>query len=84
MKINKINKLRDGRQLFAFWANNRGRGQNNCTLQIVPETAERPVMSKMTRGVISSTQTSSWNGNVNISCRVCEKLGISKDDIVVY
>jgi hypothetical protein len=83
MKLNKITNLKNGNQLFAYWANNRGRGSDNCTLQVVPAGVERPAMSRMTKNVISSTRTSSWRGLVNLSASVCESLGINKQDLIV-
>lgn len=81
MRLNKINKLSNGNQLFAYWANNRGRGSNNCTLLVVPAGVVRPAYSRMTENVIAKTTTSSWQGSVNLSKSVCEKLGINKEDI---
>lgn len=82
MKINKINQLVDGKLLFAFWANNRGRGSDNCTLQIVPTGTKRPIYSRLTENVIATTTTSSWRGKVNFSEKICRELGISKNQIV--
>jgi len=82
MRLDKTNRLKDGNQLFAYWANNKGRGSNNCTLQVVGPNTNRPNFSRDTKDVISETQCSSWAGNVNLSKRVCEELGIRQEDIV--
>jgi len=83
MRLNKINKLSNGNQIFAYWANNRGRGSNNCTLQIVPAGVTRPRYSRMTKNVFAETTTSSWRGSVNLSKLLCEKLGITKEQIII-
>ena len=46
MRLKQINKLNNGKLLFAYWANNRGRGDNNCTLVVVPANTIRPAKSK--------------------------------------
>lgn len=82
MRLNKIEKLKNGNQLFVFWANNAGRGSNNCTLQIVPPTSIRKIYSRETENIIAQTRTSSWKGDVNFSENVCDRLGISKTDLI--
>lgn len=82
MKLNKINNLKNGNQLFAYWANNKGRGSNNCTLLVVPANEPRPNFSDSVQNVISKTRTSSWRGLVNLSKSVCDTLGISKQDLI--
>jgi hypothetical protein len=87
MRLNKINKLSDGRQLFAYWANNAGRGDDNCTLVVVPAGTNRTPTSKpLCSGNFYSTEknwmrTSSWKGNVNLSHAICKFLGFKKSDI---
>jgi hypothetical protein len=76
MRLSKITELKNGNRLFAFWANNRGRGDNNCTLQVVEPGTNRPVLSRLTTNVISETRTSSWRGDVNLSRNIQRKLGI--------
>ena len=81
MKLNKTTTLTNGNLLFAYWTNNRGRGSDNCTLQVVPAGTNRLAMSRMTQNVIASTRTSSWRGLVNMSESVCARLGITKQEI---
>lgn len=83
MRLKKITKLKNGNLLFAFWANNRGRENSNCTLQVVPAGTPRPERSALTEGVITQTRTSSWRGDVNVSMRVCDELDIERDDIML-
>ena len=83
MMLKKTTKLTNGNLMFAYWANNRGRGRDNCTLQIVPAGTTRAPYSRLNKTVICSTRTSSWNGHVNLSERVCAELGIKKTDIVI-
>ena len=65
----------DNGQFLHFWyANNKGRGDNNCT--IVRTTAARSTTSAKQTYVISKTQTSAWAGNVNFSKSVRDELGI--------
>lgn len=77
MKMDCETILSDGRKLCAWWANNTGRGRNNCTLALVPGTTERATYNRHQRDVISRTTTSSWRGDVNLSRAVRERLGIS-------
>ena len=77
MRLNTETTLSDGRKLCAWWANNRGRGSNNCTLAVVPAATERAAYSRQQSGVIASTTTSSWRGNVNLSRAGRETLGIA-------
>ena len=83
MKLNGNNELKNGNRLFAFWANNRGRGSNNCTLQVVPAGTIRRQYSKQTTGIIAQTRCSSWRGIVNMSKRVCGELGINCNDVIL-
>jgi hypothetical protein len=81
MFLNKTQGLSDGRKLLAWWANNRGRGSNNCTLAIVAAGVDRSDLSAKQTQVQSKTRTSSWRGDVNLSKRVLAELGITKSDI---
>lgn len=82
VEIKKENTLKNGNKLFAFFANNAGRGSDNCTLVVVKKGTDRSHSTKTQKNVISQCRTSSWNGNVNFSSRVADLLGISKTDIV--
>jgi hypothetical protein len=81
MRLAKITALKNGNQLFAYWANNRGRGSDNCTLLVVPANEQRPNFSRDVENIISKTRTSSWRGLVNLSADVCNRLGITKQDL---
>ena len=81
MKLNKITAMKNGNQLFAYWANNRGRGSDNCTLLVVPSNEQRLNFSRDVKNIISKTRTSSWRGLVNLSVAVCNQLGITKQDL---
>ena len=50
MKLRKINQLRNGNVLFAYMANNKGRGRDNCTLVVVPGGTIRPRMAQLVDG----------------------------------
>jgi hypothetical protein len=76
MRLEKETMLKNGKKLLAYWANNRGRGTNNCTLIVVDAGDERPSMSRDVIECYAVTCTSSWAGNVNLSKRVQIKLGI--------
>jgi len=81
MRLDKITALKNGNQLFAYWANNRGRGSNNCTLLVVPANEQRPIFSRDVKNIIANTRTSSWRGHVNLSAAVCNELGITKQEL---
>ena len=82
MKLGKITKLTSGNQLFVYFANNKGRGANNCTLIVVPAGAIRPRYSRDVKNIIAQTRTGSWRGIVNMSVDVCTRLGITKQDLL--
>ncbi len=42
--------LASGEKLFAYFANNRGRGRDNCTLIVAPKNVERGVTAAKTIG----------------------------------
>ena len=81
MRLNKINEMRDGRVLMMYFANNRGRGSDNCTLVVAPTGTARPTYSRGLTGY-PTVRTSAWAGNVNLSRRVCSQIGIKIEDIV--
>jgi len=74
--VNAVNKLENGNLLLAWWANNKGRGKDNCTLMVVPDGTKRASLSRDQKNVLTQTRTSSWRGSVNLSKRVCDDLGI--------
>lgn len=83
MKTNKIEigfspkqiKLENGLYLCFWYANNAGRGDDNCTI-ILTDSDERSAKSKDQHNVIAMVRTSSWNGNVNFSKYVQKQLGL--------
>jgi hypothetical protein len=84
MRIQSESLLKSGgKKLIAYWANNRGRGDNNCTLFVVSSDTMRrgDVAHQKKMPYLAYSQTSSWAGNVNISKRICQKLGIEQKDI---
>ena len=81
-QIEKSNTLKNGNLLFAFFANNAGRGSDNCTLMVVKSGTKRGYNTRSQKNVISECRTSAWRGNVNFSKNVAANLGISKSDVV--
>ena len=67
--------LPDGTYLHFWYANNAGRGSDNCTI-IRSTNGERATYSANQTGIICKTYTSSWRGNVNFSCAVQRELGL--------
>jgi hypothetical protein len=67
-------KLSDGTFLHFWYANNRGRGDNNCT--IIRSTDPRASLSAKQTGIIATALTSSWRGQVNFSKEVQRTLGL--------
>ena len=65
----------NGEYLHFWYANNKGRGDNNCTI-IRSRTSVRAALSRNQDEVIASTLTSSWAGNVNFSAAVRRYLGL--------
>jgi len=84
MHLQKIEKLKNGNQLFIFFSNDKGRGKNNCTIQLVESTEKRKLVAKMTKKVLAEVYTTSWNGDINFSKAVQSKLGIDVNDIKSY
>lgn len=77
MKIGHAPKtvdLENGEYLHFWYANNKGRGDNNCT--IIRSTESRAAVSAKQTGIIKTVLTSSWAGNVNFSQAVQRWLGI--------
>ena len=66
--------LGNGEFLHFWYANNKGRGKNNCT--IIRSTAPRAKASNDQNNVIARVTTSAWAGNVNYSHTVQSKLGV--------
>lgn len=81
MRLEKITPLKNGKLLFAYWANNRNRGKDNCSLLVVPEGETRTAFSRNVKNVIVRTRTPSWRGDVNMSRSVLNALGITKDEL---
>jgi hypothetical protein len=66
--------LGNGESLYFWYANNAGRGDNNCT--IIRSTSERAKVSAKQENVLAKALTSSWAGNVNFSKSVQQALGL--------
>lgn len=71
--------LDNGEELHLHYANNRGRGNDNCTITRVEQGVERPGQVREydgLSGVIAQGRTSSWKGHVNFSSRIRRELGL--------
>jgi len=71
--------LTDGTFLYFWYANNAGRGTDNCTI-IHSNSHERAEYSRNQKNVLGRELTSAWNGTVNFSREIISILGIKKDD----
>ncbi len=71
----QTNKLENGNFLHFWYANNKNRGNNNCTI-ILSSSKTRATFSRNQSDVIASTKTSSWKGIVNFSESVRGQLGL--------
>lgn len=81
MRLQKETLLSNGRKLFVWFANNKGRGDNNCTLAVVDWEEKRASRVAGQKGFEAMTTTSAWRGNINLSEQICKELGITKDMI---
>lgn len=70
----KTVELENGQFLHFWYANNAGRGDDNCT--IIRSTAPRAAMSAKQSDILSSTRASAWRGQVNFSKQVQSELGL--------
>lgn len=71
----KVLELGNGEFLYFWYANNAGRGSDNCTI-IRSNSPERARVSKMQTGVLATIRTSAYMGKVNFSARVRSELGL--------
>ena len=81
MRLRNETLLTNNQKLCAWWANNRGRGGNNCTLAVVTGDAPRAACFRLQTNVATWTRVSSWAGNVNFSRRVAALLGLDYDEV---
>lgn len=84
MHLKKIEELKSGRKLFVFFSNDKGRGKNNCTIQVVTKGEKRNLTAKLTKNVLAEAYTTSWKGDINFSKRIQEILGVKPSDLVRY
>lgn len=84
MHLKTIEQLNNGKQLFIFYANDKGRGKNNCTIQLVDKNQKRKLTAKDTTIVLKEVYTSSWKGDINFSKNVQKLLGIRDIDLMRY
>jgi len=84
MHLKKVEKLKNGKQLFVFFSNDKGRGKNNCTIQLVEGTEKRKLTAKLTKEVLKEVYTTSWKGDINFSKRIQKILGVKVSDLVRY
>jgi hypothetical protein len=71
--------LANGTFLYFWYANNAGRGIDNCTI-IHSSSHERAEYSRNQKEVLGRELTSAWNGSVNFSREIISILGLKKDD----
>jgi hypothetical protein len=65
----------DNEEFLHFWySNNAGRGKDNCS--VIRSTNLRAPTSAKQTGIIASTKTSAWSGNVNFTAKVRKELGL--------
>ena len=85
MYLKKETQLKTGNKLIAYWTNNKGRGDNNCTLYVVTNETVRAGCCKEQEKLnyLSMCTTCSWRGDVNLSVKVCSFLGINKLDLII-
>ncbi len=76
----KIIKLNNDTEIHLHYANNKGRGDNNCTLTLVESGTIRQQYTRQYETYIDRTKTSAWNGHPNLSRRVLGKINISKSE----
>jgi hypothetical protein len=69
----KTIELGDGFYLHFWYANNSGRGRDNCTI-ILSDTDKRFAKSSDQLGCLGKTTTSAWSGQVNFSKKVRDHL----------
>jgi len=74
----KTVKINDALFLHFFYANNKGRGGNNCTIvkSSNPNRMATSLQQYSDNAGIKMVKTSSWSGNVNFSKRVQQELGL--------
>jgi len=71
----KTVSLTSGEYLHFWYANNIGRGTDNCTI-IRSTSAERAAASLKQTEVIATVRTSAWNGKVNFSANIQSALNL--------
>lgn len=84
MHLKKVEELKSGRKLFVFFSNDKGRGKNNCTIQVVTKGEKRNLTAKQTKNVLVEAYTTSWKGDINFSKRIQKILGVKPSDLVRY
>ncbi len=74
----KTVKINDNLYLHFFYANNKGRGSNNCTIVKSSNPVRMATSAKQfdDDGGYCTVKTSSWAGNVNFSRYIQQELGI--------
>ena len=75
--------ITNGRVLHAHFANNRGRGNSNCTLTLCKESTRRPDYTRQYQeaDILSQTTTSAWRGKINLSTFTLDRLGLNHTDL---
>ena len=70
-------RLGESDHLYFWYANNAGRGRDNCTI-IRSHSGTRTERSADQTEVVAATRTGAWSGQVNFSRRVTDALGIDR------
>jgi len=78
----KTIQLKNGNYLHFWYANNKGRGSDNCTI-VKSSDENRAIFSKLQQDAIEMTRTSSWKGKVNFSSYVQKELNINENDLII-
>lgn len=84
MHLKKVEKLKNGKQLFVFFSNDKGSGKNNCTIQLVEGSEKRKLTAKLTKDVLKEVYTTSWKGDINFSKRIQRILDVNVSDLMRY
>jgi len=66
-------KIEDNKYLYFWYANNKGRGENNCTI-ILSRSHKRMTTSRKQTEIITTIKTSAWKGRPNFSNYIFNKL----------
>ena len=80
----KIIKLNNGQEIHLHFANNRGRGDNNCTLTLVKSGTIRQQYTRQYKTFLAQTRTSAWKGQPNLSKKILAEINVTKNMFCNY